>query len=235
MSLVSQLQTLYEWTPNFRLVFKKPVPQGLETFKVPQTTGQQGWIIFTYEKKIPVCIWVSSLGETSKLPCIVDERICGDTFIKVEKIGKLDFVVSDIWMYNSNCVFACSTFKQRYEWSQKLLKAFVSHVEGVTIDLIHKSELGDVDLKGYEEHTNEVSGKFGYFVEKDDSELLNIVKLSIPDCYEVVGKGYLRVPDMKTSLYLRSKGDSFKCRCIKYDDEYWDVKENILELEVNAS
>ena len=235
MSLVSQLQTRYEWTPNYRLVYKKPVPQGLNTFRVPQTTGQPGWIVLTYEKTIPICVWISTTGECSKLPCIADERICGDTFIKVERIGKLDFVVADIWMYNSNCVFACTTFKQRYDWSEKLLKKFVSCVEGLTIDLIHKSDLGDLDLKGHEEHTNEVAGKPGYFIEKDDSEVLDIIKLSSPDCYEVVGKGYLRVPDIKTSVYLRLKGDSFKCKCVKYDEEYWDIKENIPDLEVNAS
>jgi hypothetical protein len=234
MNLVSQLQHHYDWTPNYRLVYKKPVPTGLKTFRVPQTTGISGWIVFTYENKIPVCIWVSG-NEYKKLPCIVDERICGDTFLKVEKIGPLDFVVSDIWMYNSNCVFACSTFKQRYDWLYKLLTRFTRCVEGITIDLIHKQDLGDIPLKGYEEHPQDMIGKPGYFVEKDDSETLEFNQLSSPDCYESNGKGYLLVPDLKTALYLRSKGSSFKCRCIKYDDEFWSIAENIPELEVNAS
>jgi hypothetical protein len=169
------------------------------------------------------------------MPCIVDERLCGDTFLKVEKIGKLDFVVSDIWMYNSNCVFACSTFKQRYDWLYQLLKRFTSYVEGVTIDLIHKEDLGDIQLKGYEEHPLDVIGKPGYFVNKDDSELVDIISLSMPDCYEVKDKGFLRVPDLKTSQFLRSKGPSFRCRCTKFDDEFWDVAEKIPEVEVNAS
>jgi hypothetical protein len=138
-------------------------------------------------------------------------------------------------MYNSNCVFACSTFKQRYEWLSKLLSRFTTYIEGVTIDLIHKSDLGDIPIRGYEEHTEETIGKPGYFVEKDNTERFTITRLSIPDCYEIIGKGYLRVPDMKTSVYLRSKGDSFECRCVKYDDKFWDVAENIPELEVNAS
>jgi hypothetical protein len=218
---------------NYRLVFKKPVPQGLSTFKVPQTKGTPGWIVFTYDQKTPVCLWISN-NECKKLPCIVDERICGDTFIKVEKIGPLDFVVSDIWMYNANCVFACSTFKQRYDWLYKLLKRFTTYIEGVTIDLIHKEDLGDIEIQGYEEHTNETAGKPGYFVEKDDSELVRVVRMAIPDCYEINGKGYVRVPDMKTSLYLRSKGDIFECKCIKKDDEFWELVENIPEVEVNA-
>ena len=187
--------------------------------------------MFTYDNKVPVCLWISN-NECKKVPCIVDERICGDTFLKVEKIGPLDFVVADIWMYNSNCVFACSTFRQRYDWLLKLLKRFTTYIEGLTIDLIHKSELGDIGIKGYEEHPEDIPGKYGYFV---DDTLLDIVQLASPDCYEVVGlKGFLRVPDLKTSVYLRSKGSKFKCRCVKHDDEFWDVAENIPELEVNG-
>lgn len=233
MNLASRLQRQYEWTPNYRLVFKKPVPQGLSTFRVPQTNGIPGWIVFTYDKKTPVCLWISG-NECKKLPCIIDERLCGDTFIKVEKIGPLDFVVSDIWMYNANCVFACSTFKQRYDWLYKLLTRFTTCVEGITIDLIHKEDLGDIKIQGYEEHTNETIGKPGYFVEKDNSETVDVISLQMPDCYEVKDKGFLRVPDLKTSLFLRSKGSNFKCRCTKFDDEFWDVTEKIPEVEVNA-
>jgi hypothetical protein len=138
-------------------------------------------------------------------------------------------------MYNTNCVFACSTFKQRYEWLYQLLGTFTTYIEGLTIDLIHKKDLGDIEIQGYEEHTDETIGKPGYFVENDDSELVTVVRMSIPDCYEINGKGYLKVPDIKTSLYLRSKGPRFECRCLKQDDEFWVVTENISEVELNAS
>jgi hypothetical protein len=189
--------------------------------------------VFTYDQKVPVCLWITN-NECKIMPCIVDERICGDTFIKVEKIGPLDFVISDIWMYNANCVFACSTFKQRYEWTYKLIKTFTTYIEGITIDLIHKKELGDIDIQGYEEHTNETIGKPGYFTDKDLSQIVNVVRMSIPDCYEITGKGYIKVPDIKTSVYLRSKGDEFECRCTKMHDEFWELVENIPEVEVNA-
>ena len=234
MSLANQLQTRYAWTPSYQLVYKKPAPKGLKTFQVPQTAGQPGWIVLTYEKKMPVCIWITE-KECKKLPCIVDERICGDTFLKVEKTGPLDFVVADIWMYNSNCVFACSTFRQRYEWLQKLFSRFTTHVPGVTVNLIHKSDIGGLKLRGYEQHNDENIGRPGFFIEKDNSELLDIVRLGTPDCYEVVGRGYLNVPNLKVSLFLRSKGERFKCRCVRHDEEFWNVTENIPELEVNAS
>ena len=93
----------------------------------------------------------------------------------------------------------------------------------------HKSE-STYKIRGYEEHPEEIA-KPGYFVEKDDSVLVQVSKLSTPDCYEVIGKGHLRVPDLKTSVYLRSKGVTFECKCIQYHDEFWDVVENIPEIE----
>ena len=143
-----------------------------------------------------------------------------------------EFVVSDIWMYNSNCVYACSTFSQRYEWLKKWIPLVLPQQPGM-IKFIHKSESTHA-IRGYEEHPEEI-GKPGFYVEKDDSEVLTIKKMNIPDCYEVVGKGYLMVPDIKTSVYLRSKGESFTCKCLAHDDEFWEVIENIPQIDVNAS
>ena len=165
---------------------------------------------------------------------IADERICGDTFLRVEKISDLEYVISDIWMYNSNCVFACSTFEQRQTWLEKFVDTFIG-ISNVTAKLIPKSRAGSYKIRGYEEHPCEI-GKHGYFVEKEeDYEVLTAKKLNIPDCYEIEGKGYLHVPDIHTSVYLRSKGDEFTVRCIPYDEEFWQVVEKIPEVEVNAS
>lgn len=228
MNLANRLQTLYDWTPSYRLVFRKPVPSELKTFRVPQTKGTNGWIIFTYDKNVPTCLWITST-ESKKLPCIVDERICGDTFFRAEKIGPLDFVISDIWLYNSNCVFATSTFEQRYNWLKVFLPMFTSHIPG-TVKLMHKSEIGTTNIKGYEEHPNEVSST-GYFVECDGADVVHFVKMNLPDCYESVPfTGFLKVPDINTSFYLRSKGDEFDCRCTKMGDQ-WVVSENIPMVE----
>jgi hypothetical protein len=202
---------------------------GLETFRVPQSTGIPGWLVFTYNNDIPVCLWITA-HECRKIPCIIDERICGDTFLKVEKIGPLDFLVADIWMYNSNCVFACSTFQQRYEWLSILLETCTSHIRG-TAKLIHKSNFKFDVIRGYEEYSNETIGKPGYFIEKDNSEIVHVTQLSIPDCYEVSRGGYLKVPDLKTSVYLRSKGKEFECSCIRNEDESWSLAENIPDID----
>ena len=214
---------MYEGTLSSRQVFKRSIPETcLKQFKVPQTTGSSGWLVFTYDNDIPVCLWMTT-HECRKIPCIADERLFGDTFIRAEKLGPFEYVVADIFIYNSNCVYACSTFEQRYEWLKVLLK-FVYHIPG-TAKFIHKSDLTTQKLKGYEVHVDEV-GKPGYFVDLDTSGV-DVTKLSIPDCYEVSSGGYLRVPDLKTSIYLRSKGQKFKCRCSRNDDGSWTVLENI--------
>lgn len=190
-------------------------------FKILQTSGIPGWIVFTYENNIPVCVWIST-QECRKLPCIVDERLCGDTFLRVEKIGKLEFAVSDIWMYNGNCVFACSTFQQRYTWLKTLLTQFTSCIDDVTVDLIHKSDLdmSQIKIRGYECYTNEINTP-GFFIESSSTR--KIKKLSMPDCYQVEGGGYLRVPDLKTSEYLRSLGNEFELPCEKVDEDSWKI------------
>lgn len=136
----------------------------------------------------------------------------------------MDFAVSDIWMYNGNCVFACSTFQQRYEWLQKLLSTFTSCVAGVTIDLIHKSDLdmSEVRLRGHETYLDEI-GKSGFFEEDDGTHVIKVKRLAIPDCYEVSKGGYLKVPDLKTSLHLRSLGQEFEIRCKKNEDGSWTI------------
>jgi len=204
---------------------------GLKTFRVPQTTGSLGWIVLTYENSIPVCYWINT-HECKKLLIFADERICGDTILRAEKVSETEYVISDIWIYNSNCIYACSTFSQRYIWLEKFLNMFFQENEN-SVNLIHKSKADNYSIRGYEEHPEEI-GKNGYYIEKDISELFTITKLTMPDCYEIPGKGYLRVPDLKTSLYLRKKGETFTCRCVKFDDEFWDVQENIPEIDVNA-
>ena len=127
--------------------------------------------------EMPVCLWVTT-NYAEKLPIIADERICGDTFLKVEQIDSQTFLVSDIWMYNSNCVFACSTFEQRYNWLKDLLKTFTSHIDGVTIKLLHKSDYTGA-IKGYEEHPTDMPGKPGYYVEDESkSETVNVIRMN---------------------------------------------------------
>ena len=220
MNLVShRLQRQFDWTPAFRTVFKKPAPPDHKMFEAPQTTGSSGWIIFTYENNIPVCVWMTP-QECLKIPCCVDERVCNDTFLRVEKVGPLEFVVADIWVYNSNCVFMCSNFEQRYHWLKDWLKLCVGHVPG-TAKFIHKSDIGNRKIRGYEMYTADIGSK-GFFRENDNK--VSVKKMPLPDCYEVSGGGYLRVPDLKTSQYLRTLGNEFSVACTKEEDGSWSLK-----------
>ena len=175
--------------------------------------------MFTYDNNIPVCAWISA-QECHILPCIIDERICGDTFLKVEKTSKNEFVISDIWMYNSNCVFACSTFKQRYEWLQIFFSKIHTSSKN-TIYLIHKSALINPKIRGYEEYTDDIA-TYGFFVEKHNT-LMKIKKLPLPDCYQVGDNGYLLVPDLKTSEYLRTLGNEFNLCCVQNEGSSWSL------------
>lgn len=164
--------------------------------------------------------------ECRKIPCIVDERICGDTILRAERISPYEFVIADIFIFNSNCVYACSTFEQRYNWLKELMDTFIYKTQ-FSAQFIHKKDLlSTCRIKGYEEHPDE-PGKPGYFADAEDKDTKQITKLAIPDCYEVSSGGYLRVPDLKTSVFLRSKGSSFKLRCSKNEDSSWTILEPI--------
>jgi hypothetical protein len=213
--VLHRLQRLYDWTPAFRTVFKKPAPQG---FEVPQTTGKSGWLVFTHDNNIPVCVWITP-QECYTVPCSADFRICNDTFLRVERLNATEFVVADIWVYNSNCIFVCSTFQQRYEWLKEWLPMFVYSFPS-SIKLIHKADLVSPKIRGYESYTNEIGAK-GYYRDNDGAKLVTVKKLPLPDCYEVEGDGYLRVPTLKLSEELRLLGASFKLRCVREEDGSW--------------
>lgn len=192
-------------------------------FETVQTVGTPGWIVLSHEKNIPTCTWVTS-HETKVLDICLDERLYGDTIFRVERNGNA-YIIADIWLYNSNCIFACSTFKQRYEWLKRMMATFYTTHLSV---LVHKSDLSpDISIRGKEFYSSKV-GESGTFIE-NDNEI--IFKTEIPDVYTVKGKtGYVLVPDLKTSAFLRSKGDSFNLKCVS-SNENWKITENIPELK----
>ena len=196
MNHVNKLQILYGWTPNYRLVFKKPAHQGL---KIPQFVATQGWIILTYDKGIPVCLWVTS-KEIKELTISLDERLFGDTIFRAEKISGYEhnYVISDIFIYASTNIFNITTFSQRYEWLKKLIPLFYKFVPGLTELYLKDAKF---PIKGYE-YYDDIKGSKGSYSEHKEI----VYKTEIPDVYFVKGKtGYISVPDLKTSEFLRSK------------------------------
>lgn len=199
MNLVNKLQTHYAWTPSSRLVSKKPAPMESD-FEVPQSSGKAGWIILGYDNNIPVCLWVTT-HETRTLTVCLDERLFGDSIFRAEYIDGT-YIISDVYVYNSCCVFNITTFKQRYEWLSSLLGRFA--YDG----LKHKSA-AEFPIKGYEVYDSK-EGSHGCFIE----DVQTVIRTDIPDVYTIKDKeGYLLVPTLKLSVFLRSKGAEFKLRC----------------------
>lgn len=191
-------------------------------FKVGQTTGISGWLILTYSELKPVCLWVSG-NETKEIPCCISERIFGDTFFKAEYINGT-YIISDVFMFNSCCIFICSTFQQRYEWLGKLVDRFITQIPGLA-KIIHKSTMGEQPLKGFEIYTD-VPGSKGFFIENDKTK---VTKTDIPDVYFIDGsEKYIQVPDIRTSEYLRSLGDSFDLD-IEERNGLWFLKYPVIE------
>jgi len=181
-------------------------------FKVPQTAGVMGWIVLSYEDG-PVCLWVTA-RDSYPLKVCLDERLFGDTIFRAEKVGSI-YVIADVYIYNSCCIFNTTTFKQRYEWTKDLLEQF--YRPGFDV-LVHKSNLPDVKLRGYE-YYDDKEGSHGCFSELDET----ILRTEIPDVYTVKGKqGYVLVPDLKTSVFLRSKGPEFNMKCTEKNGN-WEV------------
>ena len=93
------------------------------------------------------------------------------------------------------------------------------HFPGV-IKLIHKSDLVNPQVRGYEVYTDDIATK-GYYRDDDGTQIISFKKLMLPDCYEAEDGGYLRVPSLKLSQELRVLGGSFKLRCVREEDGSW--------------
>jgi len=146
------------------------------------------------------------------LQVCLDERLFGDTIFRAEKLNN-KYVISDVFAYNSTNIFASTTFKQRYEWSRELLKRF--YRTGLA-EFVHKADLVNPKIRGYEVYDLKEGTKGSY------EELAEtIVRTEIPDVYTVKGKqGYVLVPDLRTSVYLRSLGAEFKLNCVEKDGNW---------------
>lgn len=168
----------------------------------------------SYDNNVPVCMWITA-REFCVVSVCIDERLFGNTIFRAEKVsGK--YVISDVFAYNGVNLFVSANFKQRYEWSAQLIKRF--YRDGL-VTLIHKSELpGNIKIKGYEVYDSRPGSKGSF---EEPCETIN--RTEIPDVYTVKGKqGYVLVPDLKTSVYLRSLGPEFQLSCVEKDGN-WSI------------
>lgn len=196
--------------------------------KVPQSSGISGWICLTYnENQKPICLWVTN-HDSYEISICMDERLFGDTFFKAEKIGNT-FIITDLFLFNSNCIFKCTNYEKRSNLIVKLLDKFYTPIKGFP-ELIHKSKFDftGITLKGYEIYTDEIGSK-GYFVENINTKKTRIIKSDIPDVYFIYGtENYIRVPNIQISEFLRLKGLEFDLEVEDMNDGTFTIKENIL-------
>jgi hypothetical protein len=214
MNHVNRLQILYGWTPNYRQVFKKPVLPEFN-IKVPQFIGEQGWIILVYDE-IPKAFWIGK--HIKELTIALDERLFGDTILRAEKISGEEhkYVISDIFIYASTNIFRLTTFQERFGWLSKILKNFYNPIKGLTELYLKDSKF---PIKGYEYYDSNKGSK-GIFAEEKEI----VYRTEIPDVYFIRGKsGYVAVPDLKTSEFLRSKGEEFELM-IEEKEGIWHIK-----------
>jgi hypothetical protein len=185
-------------------------------YKIPIFSLNNGWLLLSYTDK-PICLWINN-KEIKEVTCSIDERLFGDTLFRVEYLNGT-YIICDMFMYNSCCIFAGTTFKQRYDWIEKLMVFF--HNIPTLDKIIHKSQ-SNFDCIGYEYHSNNI-GSYGSL-----SNLTKIIKSDIPDVYFIDGTdNYIQVPNIKTSEYLRSLGDSFSLD-IEEKDGLWFIKNSSL-------
>jgi hypothetical protein len=213
MNHVNRLQILYGWTPNYRQVFKKPVLPGLK--RVPQFIAQQGWIILVYDQQIPKAYWIGK--DIQELTICLDERLFGDTILRAEKISGHEhkYVISDIFIYASTNIFRTTTFEERFNWISKILKLH-KKIPGLA-ELYTKDS--SFPIKGYEYYDTK-KGSPGIYSEAKEI----VYRTDIPDVYFIRGKpGYVAVPDLKTSEFLRSKGQEFELH-LEENQGIWHIK-----------
>ena len=120
----------------------------------------------------------------------------GDTIFKADRTSSNTYNILDVWMYNSSCIYAGTTPKQRSDWIDDILNTFHKHIGGLT------------KLTHFKPNT------------------VKIRKTAIPDVYTGNDEGYVRIPDLKTSRFLRSKGEEFELSCEREGD-VWIILENI--------
>ena len=92
----------------------------------------------------------------------------------------------------------------------------------LNFNLLHKSQLTHHKVRGEEVYLEDI-GTPGYYRDVDNN-LVTVKKLAIPDCYQI-GEDYLRVPDLKTSEYLRTLGNVFELSCANNGDGSWSMIE----------
>jgi len=219
---MNRYHRLYKWASDLKMT-KRGLPRDDQTIRVPQTTGQSGWLILTRTPQ-PQAYWMirSQLSQES-VPFVIDDRCFDDTIFRVEK-HKTTLYLADVFCWQGTPVWKTMSFTER----QHILREFLeicytpcSQFEWKALKL--RSDCPG-PYKGFE-CFSDAAGDVGTFTE-DMRRLYTIRKTALPDVYAIEGEeGYLDVPNLTTSQKLRTLGETFQLYCepSKEDPALWEI------------
>ena len=95
------------------------------------------------------------------VPIILDERLCSDTVLRVVRLSKKVFVVSDIWVLGGRPTHSLLPFSKRSELLAEMLDLF--HSPELTA-LIHPRDLPVGTLLRGTEYYDDQPGTLGTFL-----------------------------------------------------------------------
>lgn len=127
------------------LLSKLETTEGL--LRMRQTFGTPGWLSL---QPGPEVKWISRDGPAETISMVVDERMCCGTLLRVERLSPTRFVAADLLYLNGRYVWASHSFEQRSRWLRDLLEEFHT---GELAQLVHKEDLEEVPVKGWEYYT----------------------------------------------------------------------------------
>lgn len=125
--------------------------------KQRQTFGTPGWISCLPG---PTVEWIPREGPKELLSVVLDERMCCSTLLRTERLSPTVFVVADMLYLNGRYVWETHNFQQRSKWLRDLLAEFHTGELG---QLIHKDDLGEVPIRGWECY-NGSAGQQGVYI-----------------------------------------------------------------------
>jgi len=153
------MKSLYPWRP----LVKKGVATSIQTVQSPQPNGIPGWLLLSHnEQGQPQALFVDgNENRVEDVPLILDERLCSDSVLRVVRLSKRLFVVSDIWVLGGRPTHSLLPFAQRLDLLAELLETFHSPELSA---LIHPRDLPLGTLLRGQEYYDNQPGTLGTFL-----------------------------------------------------------------------
>ena len=164
--------------------------------KVRQTFGTPGWISL---QPGPTVQWIPREGQPETLSMVIDERMCCGTLLRVERLSPTRFVAADMLYLNNRHVWSSHSFAQRSRWLFDLLEEFHT---GELAQLVHKDDLEEVPIKGWESYTD-APGLMGCYEPLPPMIPMKWTPTELPDVWRNAAGHLLEVRTLESLQKLR--------------------------------